>query len=466
MTTEKQELLIDTIVDHVVNTPFEAFSDEHIQHAKLRIIDALSCGVSGSGVEGNDAFQEIFQTMGGEAQSSLIGTGTKLPIAHAALVNSLQIRSFDFEVCGPEPEGSNVGKMVGHVDSTTQAVALSVAEFVQASGKEYLAAVILSGDVGARFAVSNRFNFDKDFEVCGTANAFGAVAAAGRLMKLTAEELKNAFALLLNLISGTYQSLWDGAQSFKMPGAMAAYNAVFACQLAQKGFKGPNDALESRLGYFNLFTPSPEPENLIAELGEIFYVRGQHKMHPSCYENHAAIESILELKSEHDFAVEDIEKVTAGVLPHRIEHFLNQYVKPGDPQAKYLFTMPYGVANVLLRGRPEFEHFVEPAINNPKVLELMHKVTLEPLLEPARTHKANALIVVTLKDGTVLEKYVDAPPGWLDTPVTEEDVIDKFWRNVNYAALLSEEKAQTAIDLIDDIENVDDVSKLAAALSQ
>ena len=112
----------------------------------------------------------------------MLGRRDRLPLPHAAMINSLQVRSFDFEVCGPEPEGVNEGKMVGHVSSTTEPVALSVAEFTGATGRELLAAVILGGDVAARVSVSNTFSFDSCFEVCGTSNAFGATAVAGRLL--------------------------------------------------------------------------------------------------------------------------------------------------------------------------------------------------------------------------------------------------------------------------------------------
>src|SRR6476659_7976277 len=171
------EALIDRLVRHVLDTPFEAFSESDLLAAKKRLIDSMGCALSGVDVAGNDAMLDL-------------GRSYRLPLPYAAMINSLQVRSFDFEVCGPEPEGVNEGKMVGHVSSTTEPVALSVAEFTGATGRELLAAVILGGDVAARVSVSNTFSFDSCFEVCGTSNAFGATAVAGRLLGLDHDRLR------------------------------------------------------------------------------------------------------------------------------------------------------------------------------------------------------------------------------------------------------------------------------------
>ena len=74
--------------------------------------------------EGNDAMLGLFQSWAGVPEASVLAGVDRLPMAQAAAINSLQTRSFDFEVCGPEPEGLNEGKMVGHVASTIDPVAL------------------------------------------------------------------------------------------------------------------------------------------------------------------------------------------------------------------------------------------------------------------------------------------------------------------------------------------------------
>jgi 2-methylcitrate dehydratase PrpD len=446
-----------------VETPFAAFEESHLLAAKKRLIDSIGCGLSGVRGEGNEAMLDLFQSWGGNPEASVLAGSARLPMAHAAAVNSLQTRSFDFEVCGPEPEGVNEGKMVGHVASTIDPVALAVGEHLGSSGEEILAAVILGGDVAARISVSNRFDFDKNFEVCGTSNAFGATAVAGRLMGLDRATLKNAFGILLNLMAGSFQGIWDGVHSFKLPGAMAAFNGVMVCQLAQRGFGGVHDALESRLGYFTLYAQEPSPESAMADLGEIFYVHGQHKLHPSCYGNHNPIECVLQLRAEHDFAPEDIERVELDVPPNRVDHFLNQVPTATDQQPKSLFTIPYGIANAIHRGRPELEHYVAPAIHDAAVLYLAGRVTLLPRL-PLGNNQASRLRI-HLKDGSVLEATREVPNGWLRNPVTLEAIEDKYWRNVTFAGSVPAEQATAALDALRDLENVDSITPVVHLLT-
>lgn len=455
--------IIDRLVSHVLDTDFASFDQAVLDAAKMRLIDALGCAISGAGAPGNDAAAEVIRSMGGAPQASVLGSAEKLSLPYAAMLNSLQTRSFDFEVCGPEPEGINAGKMVGHVASTTEPTALNVAEYVNASGTEMLAAVILGGDVAARVSVGNTFNFDADFEVCGTSNAFGAAAVAGRLLGLSHEQLRNAFGILLNLLGGSYQGIWDGADSFKLPGAMAAYNGILACQLSMAGFGGVKDAFESRLGYFHLYAKDPQPKDMMADLGKVFYVRGQHKMHPSCYGNHNPIECAVALRDEHGFEGDEVASVTIDVHPKRIDHFLNQVPTATDNQPKFLFTIPYGVANALYRGTPQLEHYDAEGIREQNVLDLAGRVTLEPNLPDGKLHAIN--LRVHLKDGRVVEFGRDNPTGWLDNPVTHADVVNKYWRNLRYNKLISEAQGTEALDLIEHLESVADVNDLARKLT-
>lgn len=455
--------IIDQLVSHVLDTPFEAFDAETIEAAKMRLVDALGCTVSGADVAQNDAIFSLFREWGGAEQATVLGSGTMLPLAQAAMINSLQTRSFDFEVCGPEPEGVNRGKMVGHVASTTEPVALNVGEYTHADGKELLAAVILGGDVAARISVSNTFNFDADFEVCGTSNTFGAVAVAGRILGLTHDQLRNAFGIALNLMAGSYQGIWDGAHSFKLPGAYAAYNGILSCQMSLRGFMGVKDPLESRLGFFHLYCKDPHPENILADLGEVFYVKGQHKMHPSCYGNHNPIEMALLLREEHGFDGDDVAEVLLEVPPNRLDHFLNQEATAEDEQPKFLFTIPYAVANTLYRGRPELAHYTHPEIRDPKILDLLTRVRLEGTLPLGKNHAVH--MTVKLKNGEEYSTYRENPVGWLDDPVTMDDVVDKFWRNVDFNGSVEKDDATKALGLLRDLENVRDVSEISPLLA-
>lgn len=453
--------LIDRLVNHVLNTKYEDLDDEVVDAGKKRIIDAISCTIGGANGSGNAALLRLIRGWGGSPEATIIAHGDKVPLHYAAMMNSMMTRSFDFEVTGPEPEGANAGKMVGHVSSTTEPTALSVAEHVGSTGKELIAAVVLGGDLAARIAVANDFSFDTSFELCGTANAFGATAIAGRLIGLDHEQMTNAFGILLNLLAGSFQGIWDGVHSFKLPGAMSAHNAILAVLLSKNGFKGVKDPLMSNQGYFAQYCSNPHPENMLVDLGKVFYVKGQHKLHPSCYGNHNPIECSLEIVRNHSFNPDDIESVTLDVPPNRIKHFLNQPFGPEDLQPKALFNIPYGIANVLVRREVRIEHYTEEQIHDPKVLEMIKKITLVPNLPLGKNQSGR--LRVKLKDGQEFEAYREVPLGWLDSPTPMEEITGKFIRNVEFSKTVPVEKAKTALTMflnLEDVNNVADVVKL------
>lgn len=453
-------MLINRIARHILDTRFEDFSSEVVQAAKLRLIDALSCAVGGHESPSNAVYFNLFKSWGGAGQASVLGFGEKLPLPQAALINSLSTRSFDFEVTGPEAEGVNRGKMVGHVCSTTDPTALSVAEFMNSSGRELLVAVVLGGDVGARLAVSEEFNFDKCFEVCGTANAVGALAAVARLMKLDEQQIVNAYGILLHMMSGSYQSLWDGVDTFKLPGALAAYNAVTAAQLSLGGFGGVKDAFTSKLGYYNLYSYNSSPENFTADLGQVYYVQGMHKLHPSCYGNHNPIECALGLVNQHSFAPEDVEVVTLDVPPHRVNHFLNQPMQAGDGLARALFSIPYAVANVLVNKQVLIEHYTAEHVFNPTVMALSERVKLQGAADVTTNHLMR--MTIHLKDGrTLITERDKLPLGWAANPVSESEVFQKFWRNVRFANTISDDRAQHAFEAIMQLEHLEGVAAIS-----
>jgi 2-methylcitrate dehydratase PrpD len=455
-------MLIDQLTDHVLNTKYEDFSDEVIEAGKKRIIDAISCTIGGANGSGNKALLDLIRRWGGSKEATILAHGDKVPLPNAAMMNSIMTRSFDFEVTGPEPEGVNAGKMVGHVASTTEPAAISIAEYTGASGKEMIAAVVLGGDLAARIAVADDFSFDTSFEACGTVNAFGAAAIAGRLMRLDHAQMVNAFGILLNFLAGSFQGIWDGVHSFKLPGAMSAYNGILSVLLSQRGFKGIKDPLMSPRGYFAQYCKNPHPENALVDLGKVFYVKGQHKLHPSCYGNHNALECALEILRTNDFSIDDIDVITFDVPPNRIKHFLNQSFEEKDCQVKALFSIPFGIANALIRKEVRIEHYTDDYIRDPGVIALIKKITLVPNLPLGKNHAGR--LTITLKNGSQFSAYREDPLGWLDSPTPLEEIRNKFMRNVEFSQTVSQKNAVKALGMFEHLEDVDKVAKIVKLL--
>lgn len=365
----------EELVKNVLNTKFEAFSNEQVEDVKKRCIDVIGCAIGGANASGNSIILDLVREWGGKKEATILCHGDRVPAHHAAMLNSIMCRSYDYEV-NLEVEGEAAGRMTGHICGTIVPTALAVAEQRGSSGKDLISAVLLGADLAARIATAEDFSFDNCFDNTGTMNGFGAAAAAGRLRDLNETQMLNAFGIVVNQVAGSLQHFWDGAHTFKLPGALAASNGIVSVELASRGFTGLKDPLMSKRGYFAQYCKSYRPEFLTIELGKRFYTKGAHKLHPSCYGNHVPIECGLKLHREHNINADDIEEVIVTVPPLAYGGFLNQPFEMGDPQMKASFNLPYNVANVLLRKSARLEHFTDKFLRDPKVIALCKKVKL------------------------------------------------------------------------------------------
>ncbi|MFC1819765.1 MmgE/PrpD family protein [Thermodesulfobacteriota bacterium] len=457
MTEITQEL-----IRNVLDTRYEAFSDENIQDAKDQILDLVAVTVSGADAPGNAALLDLIRQWGGRGEATIFVHGDKVPLPYAAMMNSIQCRSYDHEAVGPYPFGQNEGKFPGHVESTTVPCALSVGEFVGASGKDLLSAVILGGDLAARIAITEELSFAHPFDPVGTANSFGAVGITGRLMGLDETQMMNALGIQGTQAAGGFRSLWDGVMTFKFYGGTAARNGIMSALLAKKDFTGLHDPLFGPQGYYACYTPSHRPELMNRDLGKEFYTKAMHKKYPSCYGNHGIIECALEIVEKYDIDADEISEIIIGMHPDRMHGFGNQPFKPGDSQQKALFNQHYAAANVLLRKGARLEHFTEEAVKDPKVVELAGKVKAMP----SRQENGKLELIAKMKDGKEYSAVFQKPQnrGYPKWPLTREELIEKYWNNINFCNRISKSNAEKALSMIENLEEVDNISDLIKLL--
>jgi 2-methylcitrate dehydratase PrpD len=458
MATATQEL-----IHNMLDVKYDSFDAKTIRNAKNQIIDLAGVMVSGSNGPGNSALFDLVKQWGGREEATVLGTGEKVPLPWAAMMNSLQGRSYDHEAVGPYPYGQNEGMFCGHVESSTVPAAFSVAEYVNASGKDLLSAVILGGDLAARIVFVEGVGFNHPFDPVGTANTFGVAGIAGRLMGLNETQIMNAFGILATQVAGSFRSLWDGVLVFKLYGAVATRNGIIAAQMAQKGFTGLKDPLLGPQGYFESYCPKPyHPEYMNRDLGKEFYTQGMHKKYPSCYGNHNLIDCGLDILGEHDIDAGDIREIIVGIHPMQLTSYGSTPFKKGDSQPAALFYQAYSAANVLLRKGAKLEHYTEEAVKDPAVIDLAGKV------KHAQTKQSNGgmELIVKMNNGkeyTAIYKYAMFR-GYPARPLSQAELAEKYWNNVNFFGKIAKSRAEKALDMIENLEKVDHVSDLIKLL--
>jgi 2-methylcitrate dehydratase PrpD len=448
---------IEALSANVLDTKFENFDRVTVENAKNRILDVIGCAIGGANAPGNQALVELIKDTGGKPEASILVWGGKVPALNAALVNSILCRSYDYEVMSVLVEGK---QYPSHHAATMVMTALAMAEATGANGREMITAMLVGDDITARIIAASGIDLGLGWDGTGTYTAFGAAAIAGRMLGLNKLELRNAFGIVLNNIASTVQGIWDGATTFKYGQGSAAMNGIMAAKLAQKGWKGVDDALNSRYGFYALYTHGCEnPEILTRDLGKKYYAEAVFKAYPSCRATHASIDAALAVATKYAINADEIDEVTISGPGRILDSFV---AKPFEirefPHCDAIFSLRYTCATALLRKSVKQQHFSKQAISDVKVNQLINKIKLAAL--PA-TARPGFEVKVKMRDGNEMVGFASTGKGDpIESPLSDAEIIAKYRAQVEFSGTVNENSAEKLLNLLQTLENVDNVKSL------
>ena len=131
------------------------------------------------------------------------------------------------------------------------------------------------------------------------------------------------------------------------------------------------------------------------------------------------------------------------------------------------FSIPYTVAVAVVNGDVFLDDFAEDAIWRSDVRETLKKVKpyVEPEIEDPKSPVSAARVTIKTNTG---DKYLKNMPyirGCPQNPMTMADVAEKLRKCLGYSARpFSEEKSEQLIEMINNLEEVDNVSKIVELL--
>jgi 2-methylcitrate dehydratase PrpD len=239
---------------------------------------------------------------------TVIGDGAGYTPAGAAMLNGTLAHSLDFD--DTHASGSL------HPSAPITPAAFAAAEMAGADGKAVLAAIVAGYEVQIRLslALDPAAHYDRGFHPTATCGAFGAAAAAGRLLGLDPAGYANAFGIVLSMAAGSMQFLVNGAWTKRSHVGHAAMCGLTAATLAREGYKGASDAIEGKWGFLHAYAPAAHAEKAVDGLGDRWEtLKIAVKPYPSCRYTHAAIDGILGLARAHGIRAEEVEEVTVGL---------------------------------------------------------------------------------------------------------------------------------------------------------
>jgi 2-methylcitrate dehydratase PrpD len=382
--------------------------------------------------------------------------GGKVPSPNAAFVNSYIARALD--LC----EGMVPGM---HLGSSCIPVCLAAAELAGGcSGKEFLASLIVGGEVASRINACSTYN---GFDPTGVCTVFAATAMAGRILGIDKGTMLNAMGLAFNRSGGSFQSNIDGALAVRAIQGFVARDAMVSIELAKAGITGPQNFLKGLYGYFHLFGQDTYDAHVLSGdwMQKFFLTRMNFKKHPSCWATASGTDAALEIVKETNVMAEDVEHVSITMTPYAYKLVGHRFEIGDRPTVSAQFNLTYCVANVLLRRSSRIEHFDAPAVKDPKIADLVKKidVTVDPDLE--KTGHNAVIIRVDTKKGERIEKVLPFPHGGLDSPLTMEEHLARFRECFAYGqGSLPGERADEILSVVNRLEEQEDVRCLIPLL--
>lgn len=430
------QTLAGLLAKHTLAVSFSTIPEENVMWAKVRVFDVIGCILAGIRGANMSAVLRTVQESGGKPLSTVFHLWEKTSPSWAAFANSLLARSFDYEPVGPYVGGV---PYPAHISGTSIPTALAVAEVVGASGKDMLAALIVGEDVAARLVGASRFDLGKGWDNTGTSNAFGACAIAGRLYGLTSEQLTNAFGLTLSFLGGTLQTLYEAADSFKLPQGLSSFAGIMSAELAMRGMKGPLRALEGDYGYFRMYCNAVDYAEITSRLAEEFCCDQVLKPYPCCRANHGAVDCALEVHSKMNVRdIEQIRSIRIYVPPRVKKMFVNRSYGSGrDPQVDAAFNIRYCVAKSLLKGRLTIWEFTPEELSDSLTGRLAERIEL--VASDFSGEPKAASLEVHFACGEVIKAHCTVPKGDRKfNSLREEEIIKKCATNLEFAGFRPE----------------------------
>jgi 2-methylcitrate dehydratase PrpD len=226
----------------------------------------------------------------------------------AAMLNGTLAHSLDFD--------DTHASASLHPSAPIVPAAFAAAEMTGADGRALIAAIVAGYEVQIRLslALDPAAHYDRGFHPTATCGAFGAAAAAGRLLGLDPEGHAHAFGIVLSMSAGSMQYLVNGAWTKRSHVGHAAMCGLIAATLAREGYKGAADALEGKWGFLHAYAPASDAKKAVDDLGRRWEtMKIAVKPYPSCRYGHAPIDGILGLAREHGIKPDEVEEVMVGV---------------------------------------------------------------------------------------------------------------------------------------------------------
>jgi 2-methylcitrate dehydratase PrpD len=463
-----QARVTDAVVDFVVSAVFAALPAEAVRIGKRCIIDGLGVMLAGSTQEAGRILRAYVHETGGRAEATAFGpTAVRTCAASAALLNGTSGHALDWDDTQLATSPDRIFGLLTHPTVPPLAAALAIGERQRVAGREFLEAFLIGFEVECKIAEAiHPSHYKKGFHTSGTVGAFGAAAAAARLMGLSAEKTAHALAIAASTAAGIRVNF--GTMTKPLHVGRAAQNGIVAAELAARGFTGGKGALDPPWGFLQVFGHGDhfDADRIVGKLGNPHAIVSPGvsiKPYPCGVLGHPTMDAMRRLVIGNDVRPEQIAaiRVRAG---SNILNPLRYSIAGNELEAK--FCPAFMVSAIALRRKAGIQEFSDAFVQSAPVQAMMRKVerVLDPEIEGKGWEKIRSTVEVDLLDGRTLVEHADERyRGGPDLPFTREELFEKF--SDCASLVLFDSLVAETFAMVDSLEDLPDIGELVRALA-
>lgn len=414
--------IVQRLARFATRASWDDLSDAAREQLRIRLLDSLACAYGALGGEPVRIVRAQVEEFDSGGPCSLIGGGSASP-DRAALYNSALVRYLDFndsylasgETCHPS---DNVGAV------------LAAAEYADASGRDFLAALALAYQVQCRLSDVAPVR-DAGFDHV-TQGAYAVAAGCSRALGLDAAHTANAIAIAgaafnaLRVTRTGRLSHWKGLAYPNLGGA-----ALRTTLLAARGVTGPLEVFEGEKGFMDAVAGYFELDWGAEGLERV--TRTILKKYNAEIHSQSVLEAVLGLRADGRLAAADVARIEIDVFD--VAYRIIGGGEEGDrtvvrTKEEADHSLPYLVAVALLDGQVLPGQFLPERIRSEDVQVLLRRVVVRPDEAFSRRFPAEmpCRVKVTCLDRRELTASLSDYPGFVTRGRTWEAAREKFER--------------------------------------
>lgn len=422
--------------------------------AKHRILDSIGAVVSGAQLLPGEVAIDYIRGQGGTEEAYVATTDIMTSATNAAFANGMFGHADETDDFHPFTKA--------HPGCVVIPAALAMGQKEGSSGTEFLRAVVLGYDLCCRFLVALQPALirARGRAAEGYSSTFGATATAASLARFNETEMRYAISYAVQQVSGVWSWVRDVEhieKAFDFSG-MGARNGVAAATMIQSGFTGVLDALEGQRNIIDAQSVEPSPEEMVADLGSRFYIEETAiKTFPTGYPTQSPLAAFFTLREQYGITADNLEHLLIR-LPEDGARIVDNRSMP-DINAQHLMAVAVVDGYIDFENSHSFER-----MSDPEVLAVKERIEYiaDPELAVVEAPRSG-FVQITLTDGQQADLFVSHAPGTPENPLDTEAVNEKVRTLV--APILGDDRTETLIDRINNIEDIDNIQELRPLIS-